>query len=110
MDPRGDDCHRHTGGTDMSPRRHSGAGPPAWMQVVERRREQAAEESSGLTNHFRNAGMPTQGMTLNAPSDKICHPFTAAPPLSWIPAFAGMTTGKGHHSWTHLHGCTPAGM
>ena len=35
------------------PRRHSGAGPPAWMQVVERRREQAAEESSGLDKPFR---------------------------------------------------------
>ena len=35
------------------PRRHSGAGPPAWMQVVEPRRERAAEESSGLDKPFR---------------------------------------------------------
>ena len=30
----------------------AGESPPAWMQVVERRREQAAEESSGLYNTF----------------------------------------------------------
>ena len=34
------------------PCRHSGEGPPAWMQVVEQRLEQAAEESSGLDNTF----------------------------------------------------------
>ena len=40
-----------------SPRRHSGAGPPAWMQVVEPRLEQAAEESSGVISYSRKAGM-----------------------------------------------------
>ena len=31
-------------------------GPPAWMQVVERRREQAAEESNGLDKPFPQSG------------------------------------------------------
>ena len=40
----------------QQPLRHSGAGPPAWMQVVEQRREQAAEESSGLIKTFPQRG------------------------------------------------------
>ena len=38
--------------THSNPRRHSSEGSPAWMQVVERRREQAAEESSGVCKPF----------------------------------------------------------
>ena len=44
-------CRRYI----MRPRRHSGEGPPTWMQVVERRLEQAAEESS------RNKAFPLCG-------------------------------------------------
>ena len=39
-------------------RRLSGAGPPTWMQVVERRLEQAVEESSNFMTHF---GLPEAG-------------------------------------------------
>ena len=31
-------------------------GTPAWVQVLERRREQAAEESSGLDNPLPQSG------------------------------------------------------
>ena len=36
---------QNPGKPDVHPRRHSSEGSPAWMQVVERRLEQAAEES-----------------------------------------------------------------
>ncbi len=69
------------------------------MQVVERRQEQAAEESSGLYNpfpqspacsrqgecHFDWFGTRRQG--------RILFRSPASPP--WIPAFAGMTSGAG---------------
>ena len=43
-------CRRQVGVTtniSLRPCRHSSESSPAWMQVVERRQEQAAEESSG---------------------------------------------------------------
>ena len=43
---------RHSGKGQKLTRRHSGEGPSAWMQVVEQRLEQAAEESSGLFKTF----------------------------------------------------------
>ena len=76
---------------------------PAWMQVVEPRLEQAAEvveprleqvaeESSGLDKPFPPGGND-QAWVIPA-SISLAIRLTPGPP-SWIPAFAGMTTGIG---------------
>ena len=71
------------------PRRHSSAGSPAWMQVVERRLEQAAEESRrGLPGCCISPGFDGDCNHLMG-----CHSRYAGMYLinHWIPAFAGMT-------------------
>ena len=70
----------------FSPRRHSGAGPPAWMQVVEPRRERRPRNPVVLIIHSRKAGM-TNGRLKRA--GKNHNSFHIPPPPSWIPAYAG---------------------
>ena len=54
-----------------------------------------AEESSGLNNPFPHSGNDNyRQVKPNAASAKIRRLFTTAPPLSWIPAFAGMTARR----------------
>ena len=51
-------------------------------------------ESSGLNHPFPQSGNDNHSNdNRTRASGKACHSFTIASPLSWIPAFAGMTTG-----------------
>ena len=95
------------------PRRHSGAGPPAWMYAYRDVGGRAASGTSGrggraapacsrqvwnegrgiqwFNNPFPRSGNDNRGDNRLRASGKTGHPFTTAPPPSWIPAFAGMT-------------------
>ena len=75
----------------FSPRRHSSESSPAWMQVVERRREQAAEESRrGGRGDEWLAGFTGWRVGDHPPG---CHSRCAGMACfnHWIPACAGMT-------------------
>ena len=50
--------------SNRSPYRHSGAGPPAWMQVVEPRLERRPRNPVVYFIHSRPAGMTTHGLSL----------------------------------------------
>ena len=60
------------------PRRHSSEGSPAWMQVVERRLEQAAEES-------RRGGRGGEGGKVYPMAHSVVVPVVVIPALrEWL--------------------------
>ena len=78
-------------------------GTPAWMQVVERRLEQAAEEARSRpararTYSPRHSGAGRNPVVYSVHSRSSGNALMGPEPVyhpgvpSWIPAFAGMTT------------------
>ena len=105
------------------PSRHSSESSPAWMQVVERRREQAAEESRKAGRGIRRiarvrlAGIthvwsfPLSGNVLNKPLDssfrwndggRIPAPQSLPPSPSFRRRPESRRAGRGNEGWQGL--------